>query len=100
MGFSEQIRYSEDVSLSAKTIKDRTIEICSNIATHHIENMKLALTLSRAVDESCDINDTLHFLLFVRFISQSGPSKKLLGLLPLVIRLDASYSTLHNTTMY
>jgi len=72
-----------ELSLSAKTIKDRTIKVCSKITTQHIKNLKLVSALSIAVDESCDINDAMQVLLFVRLISHSGPKEELLGLLPL-----------------
>ncbi|XP_050516438.1 general transcription factor II-I repeat domain-containing protein 2-like [Diabrotica virgifera virgifera] len=55
----------------------------SNITTQHVEDLKLASSLSIAVDESCDINDTAQVSLFVRFIAHSGPKEELLGLLPL-----------------
>ncbi|KAH0999208.1 hypothetical protein HUJ05_006652, partial [Dendroctonus ponderosae] len=54
----------ELLSLSAKTIKDRTIKMCSNIITQHIEHLKLVSALSIAVDESCAINDAVQVLLF------------------------------------
>ncbi|XP_071035196.1 protein FAM200C-like [Parasteatoda tepidariorum] len=73
----------KELPLSAKTIKDRTIKMCSNIITQHIEDLKLVSALSIVVDESCDINDTAHVSLFVRFMSHSGPKEELLGLLPL-----------------
>ncbi|XP_076763723.1 general transcription factor II-I repeat domain-containing protein 2A-like [Xylocopa sonorina] len=73
----------KELPLSAKTIKDRTIKMCSNITTQHIEDLKLVSALSIIVDESCDINDTAQVSLFVRFMSHSGPKEKLLGLLPL-----------------
>ncbi|GFW75578.1 SCAN domain-containing protein 3 [Trichonephila clavipes] len=72
-----------ELPLSAKTIKDRTIKMCSNITTQHIEDLKLVSALSIAVDESCDINDAAQVSLFVRFMSHSGPKEELLGLLPL-----------------
>ncbi|GFY14238.1 uncharacterized protein TNCV_3614271 [Trichonephila clavipes] len=55
--------------------------MCSNITTQHIEDLKLVLALSIAVDESCDINDSVKVSLFVRFMSHSGPEEELLGLL-------------------
>ncbi|GFW34973.1 uncharacterized protein TNCV_979111 [Trichonephila clavipes] len=57
--------------------------MCSNITTHHIEDLKLVSALSKAVDESCDINDTGQVSLFVRFMSHLGPKEELLELLPL-----------------
>ncbi|GFT32246.1 transposable element Tcb1 transposase [Trichonephila clavipes] len=57
--------------------------MCSNITTQHIKDLKLVSALSIAVDEFCDINDTVQVSLFVRFMSHSGPKEELLGLLPL-----------------
>ncbi|GFW96528.1 SCAN domain-containing protein 3 [Trichonephila clavipes] len=71
-----------ELPLSAKTIKDRTIKMCSNITTQYIKDLKLVSALTIAVDESCDINDTAQ-VSFVRFMSHSGPEEELLGLLPL-----------------
>ncbi|XP_065673851.1 general transcription factor II-I repeat domain-containing protein 2A-like [Hydra vulgaris] len=73
----------KEIPLSAKTIKDKTIKMCLNITTQHIEDLKLILALSLAVDESCDINNTAQVSLYVRFMSHSGPNEELLGLLPL-----------------
>ncbi|KAK4875290.1 hypothetical protein RN001_011712 [Aquatica leii] len=73
----------KELPLSAKTMKDRTIKMCSNITLQQIEDPKLVSALSIAVDESCDINDTAQVSLFVRFISHLGPKEELLGLLPL-----------------
>ncbi|GFS68209.1 general transcription factor II-I repeat domain-containing protein 2A [Trichonephila clavipes] len=67
----------KELPLSAKTIKDRTIKMCSNITIQHIEDLKLVSALSIVVDESCDINDTAQVSLFVRFISHSGPKEEL-----------------------
>ncbi|XP_065665398.1 general transcription factor II-I repeat domain-containing protein 2-like [Hydra vulgaris] len=73
----------KEVLLPAKSIKDRTIKMCSSITTQHIKDPKLISALPIAVDESCDINDTAQVSLFVRFMSYSGPKEELLGLLPL-----------------
>ncbi|GFW01827.1 general transcription factor II-I repeat domain-containing protein 2 [Trichonephila clavipes] len=82
--------------LSAKTIKDRTIKMCSNITTQHIEDLKLVSALSIAVDESCDINHTAQVSLFVRFMSHPGPKEELLALLPLKgqTREDIAYTVI------
>lgn len=72
---------SDAIPLSAKTVKDRTIKISANITNQQIEDLKLAFTISRAVDESSVINDTLQVSLFVRFISTTGTKEKLLRLL-------------------
>ncbi|XP_075210213.1 protein FAM200C-like [Lycorma delicatula] len=55
----------------------------ANITNQQIEDLKSASTLSIAVDESCDINDKAQVSLSVRFISTTGPTEELLGLLPL-----------------
>ncbi|GFY33657.1 SCAN domain-containing protein 3 [Trichonephila clavipes] len=75
----------KELPLSAKTIQDRTIKICSNITTQHIEDLKLvsAFSIAVSIDEFCDINDAAQVSLFVRFMSHSGPKEELLGLLPL-----------------
>ncbi|GFX45338.1 SCAN domain-containing protein 3 [Trichonephila clavipes] len=73
----------KELPLSAKTIKDRTIKMCSNISTQQIEDRKLVSALSIAVDQSCDINGTAQVSLFLRFMSHSGPKEELLELLPL-----------------
>ena len=53
----------KELPLSTKNIKDRTIKMCSNIITQHIEDLKLVSALSIAVDESCDmIQRKFHFL--------------------------------------
>ncbi|GFU90205.1 general transcription factor II-I repeat domain-containing protein 2 [Trichonephila clavipes] len=77
------LKIIKELPLCAKTIKDRTIKMCSNKTTQHIKDLKLVSALSIAVDESCDINDTARVSLFVRFISHSCPKEELLGLLPL-----------------
>ncbi|GFY13302.1 protein ZBED8 [Trichonephila clavipes] len=55
----------------------------SNTTTQHIEDLKLVSALSKAVDESCDINDTAQVSLFERFMSHSGPKEEPLGILPI-----------------
>ncbi|XP_059530893.1 general transcription factor II-I repeat domain-containing protein 2A-like isoform X5 [Myotis daubentonii] len=72
-----------ELPLSAKTVKDRTVQMSSHITNQQVEDLKLVSALSIAVDESCDINDTAQISLCVRFISSTGPKEELLGLLPL-----------------
>ena len=79
----EILKKIKELPLSAKTVKDRTVKMSSNITNQQIEDLKLVSALSIAVDESCDINDTAQVSLFVRFISSTGPKEELLGLLPL-----------------
>ncbi|XP_036275872.1 general transcription factor II-I repeat domain-containing protein 2A isoform X2 [Pipistrellus kuhlii] len=73
----------KELPLSAKTVKDRTVKMSSNITDQQVEDLKLVSSLSIAVDESCDINNTAQVSLFVRFVSSTGPKEELLGLLPL-----------------
>uniref|UniRef100_A0A8C4X7H4 HAT C-terminal dimerisation domain-containing protein n=1 Tax=Erpetoichthys calabaricus TaxID=27687 RepID=A0A8C4X7H4_ERPCA len=80
---AEILNKIKELPLSAKTVKDRTVKMSSNITNQQIEDLKLVSALSIAVDESCDINDTAQVSLFVRFISSTGPKEELLGLLPL-----------------
>ncbi|CAK6438343.1 unnamed protein product [Pipistrellus nathusii] len=77
------LRKIKELPLSAKTVKDRTVKMSSNITDQQVEDLKLASALSIAVDKSCHINDTAQVSLFVRFISPTGPKEELLGLLPL-----------------
>ncbi|GFW64993.1 general transcription factor II-I repeat domain-containing protein 2A [Trichonephila clavipes] len=79
---SDILKRIKELPLSAETIKDQTIKMCSSITTQHIEDRKLVSALSIAVDESCDISDTEQNSLSVRFMLHSGPKEELLGLLP------------------
>lgn len=78
--------------MSAKTIKDSTNKICSNITTQYIEHLKLV----SAINESCEMNDTAQVLLFVTFMSYSGSKEEYLGLLPLKGQTHGEYTSIAN----
>ena len=55
----------------------------SYLTKQKIEDLKLVLTLSMAVNESCEINGTAQVLLFVRLITSTAPKEELLRLMSL-----------------
>uniref|UniRef100_A0A8C5PAV1 HAT C-terminal dimerisation domain-containing protein n=1 Tax=Leptobrachium leishanense TaxID=445787 RepID=A0A8C5PAV1_9ANUR len=79
----EILKKIKELPLSAKTVKDRTAKMSSNITNQQVDDLKVVSALLIAVDESCDLNDTAQVSLFVRFMSATGPKEELLGLLPL-----------------
>lgn len=78
----------QEIPLSAKAVKLRAVKLSANITNKQTEDLILFSTLSKTVDELCDINDTEQVSLIVRFICTTDPKEKLLGLLPITRRVD------------
>ncbi|KAM9165591.1 general transcription factor II-I repeat domain-containing protein 2A-like [Pangshura tecta] len=69
--------------LSAKTVKDRTIKMATNITSKQIDDINSAQAYSIACDESSDVNDTEQTALFCRYVNSDGPQEELIELIPL-----------------
>ncbi|GBN79309.1 hypothetical protein AVEN_27473-1 [Araneus ventricosus] len=75
-----------ELPLYAKTVKDRTVKMSSNITNQQTGDLNFLSASSITLDESWDINETAQVLLYIRFISSMCPKKELLGLLPLKVQ--------------
>ena len=72
-----------DMPLSAKTVRDRTVKMATDIASQQIKNINSAPGFSIACDESCDVDDIAQVALLGRYVNSEGPQEELIELLPL-----------------
>ncbi|KAG6933703.1 zinc finger BED-type containing 8 [Chelydra serpentina] len=69
--------------LSAKTVKDRTIKMATDVTSQEVSDIRSALGFSIACDETCDVDDFAQVALLGRYINDQGPQEELIALLPL-----------------
>ncbi|OCU00129.1 hypothetical protein XELAEV_18005914mg [Xenopus laevis] len=79
----EIIQKIKEMSLSAKTVKDRAIRMATNITSKQIDDINSAQAYSIACDESSDLNDIEQTALLCRYVNSDGPQEELLELIPL-----------------
>uniref|UniRef100_A0A8D2J826 Uncharacterized protein n=1 Tax=Varanus komodoensis TaxID=61221 RepID=A0A8D2J826_VARKO len=80
---SEIVQKIRDMPLSAKTVKDRTIQMAENITRQQIKDINSAVVYSIACDESKDKGDIEHIALFCRYVNSDGPQEEMIELIPL-----------------
>lgn len=71
------------MSLSTKTVRDRSIKMAENVTSKQIEDINLAQAFSIACDESRDVNDVEQTALLCRYVNSDGPQEELIELIPL-----------------
>lgn len=79
----EIVQKIREMPLSAKTVKDRTIKMATNITSKQIDDINSAQAFSIACDESSDVNDTEQTALLCRYMNFDGPQEELIELIPL-----------------
>lgn len=79
----EIVQKIREMPLSAKTVKDRTIKMATNITSKQIDDINSAQAFSIACDESSDVNDTEQTALLSRYVNSDGPQEELIELIPL-----------------
>lgn len=79
----EIVQKIREMPLSAKTVKDRTIKMATNITSKQIDDINSAQAFSIACDESSDVNDTEQTAPLCRYVNSDGPQEELIELIPL-----------------
>ena len=77
------IQKIKDMPLSAKTVKDRTIRMATNISSQQISDINSAPGYSIACDGSKDISDDEQISLFCRYVNSTGLKEELIEIIPL-----------------
>ena len=69
--------------LSAKTVKDRTIRMATNISSQQISDINSAPEYSIAFDGPKHISDVEQISLFCRYVNSTGLKEELIEIIPL-----------------
>ena len=69
--------------LSAKTVRERTVKMATDITSQQIKDINSAPGFSIARDESCDVDDIAQVALLGCYVNSEGPQEELIELLPL-----------------
>ncbi|XP_039186129.1 general transcription factor II-I repeat domain-containing protein 2-like [Crotalus tigris] len=75
---SEIVQKIRDMPLSAKTVKDRTVEMAENITRQQIKDINSAVAYSIACNASKE-----QIALFCRYVNSAGPQEEMIELIPL-----------------
>ncbi|KAM3841446.1 general transcription factor II-I repeat domain-containing protein 2-like [Vipera latastei] len=80
---SEIVQRIRDMPLSAKTVKDRTIDMAENITRQQIKDINSAVAYSIACNASKDKGDIEQIALFCRYVNSVGPQEEMIEFIPL-----------------
>ncbi|XP_065651232.1 zinc finger BED domain-containing protein 5-like [Hydra vulgaris] len=73
----------KDIPLSARTVKERILNIAEEVSNMKIKDIKTAEFLSLAIDEFLDVTDISQCCVMVKYLTASGVQEELLELLPM-----------------
>jgi len=79
----EILKKIQDLPLSARTVKERIINISAEVSDMQLSDINSAEFISLAVDESTDVTDVSQCCVMAKYITFSGVQEELLELLPL-----------------